>query len=167
MIPKKYKKSILFISLIIILSGLGYVGYNLKRNPYPVSEFQGLSMRWGNTNGKQNSFDSQKGLYQFYDSRDSLFELPLKWKNNEIIYVHNKLFDMGFWNLPEELGRADSSQHQFFVDIQLKYKNKQKALKFYSDYEAKGGELDSAQAINQMLQKVLQESIERYVPENK
>ncbi|RZK50141.1 MAG: hypothetical protein EOO99_02845 [Pedobacter sp.] len=163
-INKENRKLIVVLSVLILVIGFGYAWLTLKRNPHQASQLESMQVAWGKSFGKVNKYNSQSGDYQFVDSRDSLFKVNFKLRKSEVIYLNAKLFELGFWDLPEMMGSNKKAVDQDYFYLEVKYKDKLKKLEIYSDYESKGLELDSALKIKAAVKGLLEASLERYVP---
>ena len=148
---KELKKNISLIAtlaVIVIMTVTGYYIISLKKSPYPVASFESFIYKWGVSDVLENSYSSVNGDYHYLDNRDSLIKTQVKLSVNDIIYIHNKINELGFWDLPNS--------------IQFMYKEKSKKLTIYSDFDENLSLLDSAMKIKNVLQKAIDEAEGRY-----
>ena len=162
---KELKKNISLIAtlaVIVIMAVTGYYIISLKKSPYPVANFESFTYKWGVANVLENSYSSVNGDYHYLDNRDSLIKTQVKLSVNDIIYIHNKINELGFWNLPNSIGKRSSNAKALVYELQFKYKEKSKKLTIYSDFAENLLLLDSAMKIKNVLQKAIDEAEGRY-----
>ena len=131
----------IFFALTIIVPFLlycfYYYGMMIKNAPYRFSDFQSMSIEYGPVDSLVNKYNSKTGDYQYVDRRDSLVKMHLRLTSDDLLYLHRKAADLGFWDFPaKEL--ADSSKgaknKSIRYIIEFKYKQKSKRVVFDSEY---------------------------------
>lgn len=164
MIPtlKKNLSLVATVAVIVITAVVGYYMISLKKAPYDVANFESFTDRWGTSSVLENSYSSNTGLYQYLDNRDSLIKTQVKLRANEIIFIHNKISELGFWDLPSSIGRPNAAKESLVYELQFNYKEKSKKVTIYSDFDEDRQLLDSAMRIKSMLQKAIDEAEARY-----
>jgi hypothetical protein len=130
-----------FLAICIVVPFLVYCGYYygimIKNAPYKFSEFESLSLKYGLGTDLVNQYNSKTGEYQYINERDSLVKTKVKLTKDDLLYLHRKAADLGFWNFPERIeGRKDpkhpiSSPHYY---LEYKYKRKDKHMLFDLNY---------------------------------
>lgn len=162
MLPKLKKNFSLIasISAILICSVVGYYLSSFKKSPYAVTSLESFSLKWGFANELKNSYSSSTGDYTFVDRRDSLVKTHVKLRANELIFIHSKLNEMGFWTLPEQVGAAQSESTCY--ELELNYAESRKRLKVYTHDDRNPQQLDSAMRIISLVQKTIDEAESRY-----
>lgn len=109
----------------------------LKNAPFRSDEFVSFQFKWGIGNDLPNSYNSATGEYQYLNTKDSLVRTNVKLRQNDIIYLHNKANELGFWNFPEVIANAgtdlnkDKALRYVFV---FNYKRKTKKVIYLTDY---------------------------------
>jgi len=99
----------IFLLLTIVLPFLLYCVYYytrmLKNAPYKFTEFKSIVFKYGNGDSLINIYDSNTGNYQYLNKRDSLKKITVLLTRDELLYLHRKASDLGFWDFPsKELG---------------------------------------------------------------
>src|ERR1700761_51391 len=107
---KKSKKIFLIATVVVpfLIYCVYYYAHVFKNAPYKFSEFKSLSIEWGPGDSLLNKYDSKTGIYQFVDTRDSLIKLNVHLPNSQLLYLHRKAAELGFWDWPSD-ERGDST----------------------------------------------------------
>jgi len=129
------KKIFLAICIItpLLLYCVYYYSIMVKNAPYRFSDFESITFKYGLGDSLNNQFNSKTGNYQYLDSRDSLVKTKIKMRKDDLLYLHRKAAELGFWNFPEEIGgegvpgHSTNSPHYF---LEFKYKGKTKQVLF-------------------------------------
>src|SRR3954468_21573165 len=126
----------IFLFMTVILPFVGYCVYYyagvFKNAPYKFTEFDSIDFQYGTGDSLINKFNSKTGAYQFVDSHDSLQKMTLHLPKEELLYLHRKAADLGFWDFPSvELG--DTTQRRYGMRplryvIEFKYQRKTKRV---------------------------------------
>ena len=162
---KIQKKNISFIAtlaVIVITAIVGYYVISLKKAPYEVVDFESFTYKWGVGDNLENSYSSASGDYQYLDNRDSVIKTQVKLRANNIIFIHNKINEMGFWNLPNAIGKRSTGAKTVVYELQFNYKEKSKKIIIYSDFDENPQLLDSAMQIKNIVQQAIDEAEGRY-----
>lgn len=159
---KKNLSLIATIAVIIITAVVGYYVIGLKKAPYPVSNFESFTYKWGTGDRLENSYSSANGDYCYLNNRDSLIKTNVKLHANEIIFIHNKINELGFWSLQEKIGEKKPNSNATVYKLQFNYKEKSKTITIYSDFDENPLLLDSGMQIMTMVQRAIDESEGRY-----
>ena len=131
----------IFLAFTIIVPFLAYCIFYyapmIRNAPFKSDEFISMEFKWGYGNDLVNSYDSGTGEYNYLDNRDSLIRTNVKLRKNDIIYLHNKASELGFWNFPELIANRDTDLESLksprYIMI-LNYKRKSKRVTYLSDY---------------------------------
>lgn len=132
------KKIFLAICIIVpfVLYCVYYYGVMIKNAPYKFSEFKSIQLKYGLGNNLVNQYDSQSGAYQYADENDSLVKTTVKLSKDELLYLHRKASELGFWNFPEVLSPTKPlHQHSPHYYIEYSYVRKHKHVLFDMDYD--------------------------------
>ncbi|HEY0771965.1 MAG TPA: hypothetical protein VGD31_16680 [Sphingobacteriaceae bacterium] len=114
-----------------------YYGIMIKNAPYKFSEFESLTLKYGLGTDLVNQYNSKTGEYQYLNERDSLIKTKVKLTKDDLLYLHRKAADLGFWNFPEKIeGRPDpkhpvNTPHYY---LEYKYERKDKHMLFDLNY---------------------------------
>ena len=133
----------IFLAICIITPFLLYCVYYysimIKNAPYKFSEFKSLTFKYGLGDSLINQYDSKTGNFQYVNERDSLIKTNIKLSKDDLLYLHRKAAEQGFWNFPEELSgannpnRSKNSPHYY---IEFNYQRKSKHVLFDADYNS-------------------------------
>ena len=74
----------------------------LKNAPYKFSEFKSLSIQYGERDSLLNKYDSRTADYRYLNKNDSLIKKHLRLTNDDLLYLHRKAAEIGFWDFPED-----------------------------------------------------------------
>ncbi len=159
---KKNFSLIAALAVIVITAVVGYYIISLKQAPYSVANFESFTYKWGIADSLENTYSSLNGGYQYLDNRDSLIRTQVKLRANDIIFIHNQVNELGFWNLPNVIGKKTSNSKAPVYEIQFNYKEKSKKITIYSDFDENPELLDSAMQIKDIVQRAINEAEGRY-----
>ena len=165
MMKTKLKKNfslLATLAVIMITAVVGYYVIGLKKAPYPVASLESFSFKWGTDGHLENTYSSANGDYSYLNNRDSLIKTNVKLRANEIIFIHNKINELGFWKLQDKIGSENSNSKAPFYELQFNYKEKSKKITVYSDFDENPLLLDSAMQIITMVQRAIDEAEGRY-----
>lgn len=106
-----------------------------------------------------NKYNSKTGEYQYVDSRDSLVKMNLHLPKEELLYLHRKAADLGFWDFPSD-ERGDTSIRRNGMKapryvIEFNYKRKSKKVIFDASYIADPRLIDANQRLIKEITAVL------------
>ena len=160
------KKIFLAICIItpFLLYCFYYYGIMIKNAPYKFSEFESITFKYGLGDSLVNQYNSKSGEYQFLNSRDSLVKTNLKLSKDDLLYLHRKAAEQGFWNFPEVFsgsntsGGSSKAPHYY---IEYKYKNKSKHVLFDAAYNDKPKLGDAARQLVKEITTVINDAQDR------
>src|SRR5437879_1724538 len=100
----KSKKIFLALSIIVpfLFYCIYYFGMVLKNAPYKFTEFDSIVFQYGDRDSMVNKFNSKTGEYQYLNVRDSLVKKHLRLNKDDLLYLHRKAADLGFWDFPAD-----------------------------------------------------------------
>jgi len=153
----------LWASIVMIIGILitGYFVLSRKKAPVGIAGFKSFTYTWGKADSLVNRYSSLTGTYQYLDRRDSLIKNQVKLRSNDLIFLHNKINELGFWRLPEQVGQADADATVYC--LQFNYQGKSKQLNVYKEKaQHPDSQLDSAMRIISLVQGVIDEADNRY-----
>jgi hypothetical protein len=110
-----------------------------KEAPYNFSEFKSFVFKYGHKDSLVNQYNSASGDYQYLDKRDSLIKTRLYLTTDELLYLHRKAAELGFWDFPSDESKADTvntngvKPTEFLIEFN--YKHKSKTVLFNGDYD--------------------------------
>lgn len=150
----KTKKIFLALSIAVpfLMYCLYYYGMMVKNAPYKFAEFEYIDFKYGLGDSLVNQYNSKTKEYQYINDRDSLVKVKVKLTKDDLLYLHRKAADLGFWNFPTQMegvsGRAITVPHYY---LEFKYKRKTKHIDFDADY---AGKPKLRQAVQQLIEEV-------------
>ena len=130
----------IFFALTIIVPFLAYCfyyyGMMIKNAPYRFSDFESMTIQFGPVDSLVNKYDSKTGDYQYVNKQDSLVKMHLHLTSDDLLYLHHKAADLGFWDFPvKELADSTKGKNKSIrYVIEFKYKKKSKRVVYDSGY---------------------------------
>jgi hypothetical protein len=156
----KSKKIFLIMSIMVpfLLYCFYYYGMMIKNAPYKFSEFQSIHFEYGFGDTLNNIYDSKTGEYQYVNRRDSLIKTHVRLSNDDLLYLHRKAADLGFWDFPaNELNPDVKGRVPRFV-IQFNYQRKSKKIMYDASYNGAEKLRDANERLIKEIQKVLNDA---------
>lgn len=139
-----------------------YYGMMVKNAPYKFNEFQYMVFEYGNGDSLLNKYNSKTHNYQYVDSRDSVVKTTLKLNKDDLLYLHRKAADLGFWDFPEqEVNSAKRDPKVPYYLIQFNYLRKSKSVLFQANYQGNEKLIDANQRLIKEIQRVLRDAEQR------
>ncbi|SFG78789.1 hypothetical protein [Pedobacter insulae] len=161
----KIKQNLSLVATFAIIVSAVIVSYyfiSLKKAPYTVASFKSFTFKWGTSSNLENAYLSSDGSYHYLNNRDSLIETRVKLRTNDIIFIHNKINELGLWELPNIVGKPNSKGNSPVYELQFNYEQKSKKITIYSDFDQDPQLLDSAMRIVELIQQTINEAETRY-----
>lgn len=124
---------ILCIAVPFLLYCVYYYSMMIGNAPYRFSDFQSIVFEYGNGDSLVNKWNSATKDYQYVNAHDSLVKMKIHVRNDDLLYLHRKAAELGFWNFPN-VEQGDSTKaggkktpHYLIV---FNYKHKSKKVLF-------------------------------------
>ena len=160
------KKIFLSICIItpFILYSIYYYSIMIRNAPYKFSEFESITFNYGLGDSLVNQYNSKTGDYQFLNSSDSLIKTNVKLSKDELLYLHRKAAEQGFWNFPNVFTERDNKTRRKNIPhyfIEYKYKNKSKSILFDADYKENKKLGDAARQLIKEISTVINDAQDR------
>ena len=159
----KSKKTFLILSIIVpfLLYCFYYYGMMLKNAPYKFSEFQSMQFEFGYKDSLLNKYDSKTGNYQYINRKDSVVKMKMRLTNDDLLYLHRKAADLGYWDFPaNETVEGSKSRAPRYI-ITFNYKRKTKRVVFDADYTGPEKLVDANQRLIKEIQSRLGDAEQR------
>lgn len=144
----------IFLAICIITPFLLYTVYYysimVKNAPYRFSDFESITFKYGLGDSLVNSYDSKTGVYQYVNSRDSIVKTQVKLRKDDLLYLHRKAAELGFWNFPDKItsendsNQSTNSPHYY---LEFKYKDKTKHVLYDAAYQEQPKLSDAAKSL--------------------
>ena len=159
----------IFLLLTIVVPFLAYCVFYympiIRNAPFRSDEFVSFQFKWGAGDKLENSYDSATGDYHYLNAKDSLIKTNVKLRENDIIYLHNKANELGYWNFPDVIANAgtdlDKSKVLRYV-FEFNYKRKSKKVIFVTDYNDIPKLRDVANQMKTLVEQTINDAEERY-----
>ena len=137
---KTSKKIFLAICVIVPFIVYCFVYYSsmIKNAPFRYTDFEYLELTYGTPNEMVNTYNSKTQHYQYLTNDNVLVKDTLKLRDDDLLYLHRKAMEIGFWNVDDDMTtvRQDSTQGLNVPRYILKfvYKEKTKEVVLDADY---------------------------------
>lgn len=154
----------IFLGICIIVPFMVYCGYYysimFKNAPYRYSDFQNIELVYGEGSDLVNKYDSKTGEFNYFNTQDSLILDTVKLRNDDLLYLHRKAVELGFWNLPDDMtnpAREENSEVPRFI-LTYNYKEKSKQVIFDADFEGNPKMIDAARSVIDEVRRVISDA---------
>ena len=160
----RQKKIFLAICITVpfILYCVYYYGIMIKNAPYKFSGMESITLKYGLGDSLVNQYDSKTGLYQYINEQDSLVQTKVKLSKDDLLYLHRKAVDMGFWNFPEDMRAKESkipNAPRYYLEF--KYQRKSKTVYFDLDYQGNDKLKEAAKILIETVSKTINDAEDR------
>ena len=156
------------IFFIFYISGFPLTSYYrqiFENNPYEFTEFKSFVFKYGVRDSMVNTYNSANGEYRYLNNRDSLIKTHLYLNKSELLYLHHKAGEFGFWDFPSNELSNDAANpggvKALRYLMQFNYQQKSKTVLFETSYDSS----ENLKAVNSKMikeiEKVLAEAEER------
>lgn len=132
------KKIFLAICIItpLLLYTVYYYSIMVRNAPYRFSDFESITFKYGLGDSLINQYYSKTGDFQYVDQNDSLIKTNVKMRKDDLLYLHRKAAELGFWNFPEDITSTDNKGKKVpRYYIEYKYKDKAKHVLYDIGYQ--------------------------------
>lgn len=162
----RFKKIFLGLSIAVpfILYCVYYYGMMIGNAPYKFSEFEYIEFKYGEGKNLNNIYNSKTGRYQYINNHDSLVVKTVHLSKDDLLYLHHKAAELGFWDFPKEIlgdpsrTNAKKSLHYY---IAFHYKRKSKIVLFDTAYNEDPKLQDAAMQVVKQIQQRLADAEDR------
>ena len=158
------KKIFLAASIIVpfLIYCFYYYGMMVKNAPYKFSELESIQFKYGLGDSLVNQYDSKTAMYQYVTDKDSLVKRKVKLSKNDLLYLHRKAAQLGYWNFPAEISNTETAPNTPRYFIQFNYKRKSKTVHFALDYNGDPKLKDAVRRLIEELSKTINDAEDRY-----
>src|SRR5690606_33823722 len=143
----------IFLAICIIFPFLLYCFYYysqmFKNAPFRFADFESIVLKYGDGDDLINQFDSETGIYQYINTRDSMVVDTVRLRKGAVQYPHGDATPLGFWSLPDDMtsGEPDSTKPVARFYLQFNYKEKSKAVTLDPDFNGNSKMRDVAKTM--------------------
>lgn len=165
------KKIFLLFTIVVPFLAYCVIYYTpmFRNAPFKSTEFESIEYKWGVGNNLENTYNSATGDYQYVDGRDSVIKTNVKLRHNDMLYLHSKAAEIGFWNFPDLIANQGTnldSNKALRYEITFNYKKKSKKVTYLTDYN----EIPKLKGLAEQMKSLVSQSIndaeERYGKKN-
>ncbi|MFZ4863835.1 hypothetical protein ACL9RF_16810 [Sphingobacterium sp. Mn56C] len=122
----------------------------IKNAPFRFADFESIEITYGTPGEMLNSYNSKTQIYTYLTKDDKLVTDTLKLRNDDLLYLHRKAQELGFWNVDNDMTtvRKDSTEGRNVARYILKftYKEKSKEVTLDADYDGTQKMKDAAKS---------------------
>jgi hypothetical protein len=158
----RFKKIFLAATVVVpfLVYCLYYYGMMVKNAPYKFADFQSIVFKYGKGDSLVNMYNSKTGEYQYMTKSGELIKKHLRVSKDELLYLHRKASDLGFWNFPVNEMPADTVAKNAAPRymIQFNYAKKSKTVMYNDAFDGDPSLKDANQRLIKEIQKVLDEA---------
>jgi hypothetical protein len=160
------KKIFLLLSVVVpfMLYCFYYYGVMIKNAPYKFAEFESITFNYGTGDSLLNKYNSKTRDYEYLNTRDSVIKGSLKLTKDDLLYLHRKAADLGFWDFPvnmtSDTGNAKGSKIPRYY-IEFKYKRKTKKVVYDAAFAGNSNLKDAVERLIKEIQSKLTEAEKR------
>lgn len=163
----KAKKIFLTLSIVVpfLIYCVVYYTPMLRNAPYKLKEFESIEFKWGMGNNLENSYNSATGDYQYVNAKDSVIRTNVKLRKDDILYLHSKANELGFWNFPDLMANPGTDLKTSDVPryvMKFNYKKKSKTVIYLADFNGNPKLKGLAEQMKTLLTQSINEAEERY-----
>lgn len=161
------KKIFLAICLTVpfLLYCIYYYSIMIKNAPYKFAEFDHMSIQYGTGDSLVNKYNSKTGDYQYLTNKDSLVKKHLRLTKADLLYLHRKAAELGFWDFPtrevNDTLKITSGPKPPRYLIEFSYKRKTKKVLFDEAYDGNPKLKDANEQLIKQIQQVLNDADDR------
>ena len=141
----RFKKIFLGFSITIpfLLYCVYYYSMMVKNAPYKFVEFNGIVLKAGMGNNYEKLYNSQTQNYLYKNTKDSTIKTKVKFSKDDLLYLHHKAVELGFWNWPSKMLGPDSLTSPRYY-LEYNYQRKKKIIEIDGSYNSNDKLKDAA-----------------------
>jgi hypothetical protein len=158
----------IFLAICIIVPFFAYCFYYysvmIQNAPYRFTDFENIVLKYGEGNDLANQYDTQTGVFHYLNTRDSLISDTIPLRKDDLLYLHRKAVELGFWNLPDRMtdrkeNEVDPTVPRFYLEYN--YKEKSKKVLYDVDYTGPDKMKDAARSLIDEVKRVISDAKDR------
>lgn len=158
----------IFLAICIVVPFLVYCvyyyGIMIKNAPYKFSELESITLKYGLGDSLVNRYNSKTGEYQYINDQDSLVKTNVKLSKDDLLYLHRKAAELGFWNFPENVRSQPGPSSTPLVPhyyLEFSYQRKSKKIDFDLKYVGDPKLLNAAKTLVETVNTAIHDAQER------
>lgn len=111
----------------------------VKNAPFRFSDFESIELQFGMPDSMLNHYSSKTNEYQYLLKNGTVRKDTVKLRDNDLLYLHRKAQELGFWNVDDDMTTPDSDREgkapaPRFI-LEFTYKEKSKRVTLDADYQ--------------------------------
>lgn len=122
----------------------------IKNAPFRYSDFEYIEITYGTPDSMLNTYNSKTQVYNYLTKEDSLIQTSLKMRNDDLLYLHRKAQELGFWNVDDDMTTSRKNPADGFdiprYILKFAYKEKSKEVTLDADYPGNPKMKDAAKS---------------------
>jgi energy-coupling factor transporter transmembrane protein EcfT len=126
-----------------------------KTAPYSFSELKSVVFKFGPKDSLVNEYNSASGEFKYIDKRNVLVKTQVNLTSTDLLYLHRKAAELGFWDFPSKEVNNDTTNTNGIKPveylIQFNYQHKSKSILFTANYD---GPLQLVQANKLLIEEI-------------
>ncbi len=155
----RFKK--IFLALSIAIPFLLYCTYYyyimVKNAPYKFSEIENITLKQGIGNDYDKIYSSKSQEFQYLTSKDSVVKVKVKLSKDDMLYLHRKAAELGFWDWPGKmLGDSVLKSPRYYLEFD--YQRKKKVIVIDAAYNDNIKLRDAALELAKTVDKAIQDA---------
>jgi hypothetical protein len=155
----RFKK--IFLALSIAIPFLLYCTYYyyimVKNAPYKFSEIENITLKQGIGSQYDKIYSSKSQEFQYLTSRDSVVKAKVKLSKDDMLFLHRKAAELGFWDWPEKmLGDTTLKSPRYYLEFD--YQRKKKIIVIDASYDENIKLRDAALELAKTVDKAIQDA---------
>ncbi|MCL4637433.1 MULTISPECIES: hypothetical protein [Olivibacter] len=164
---ERSKKIFLYICIIVPFLGycIFYYSNMIKNAPFRFSDFESVEFNYGTPDHMLNKYNSKTQEYQYMNRRDSLVKSTLKLRKDDLLYLHRKATEYGFWNFPDDMTNkaagVDTTKNVVRFFLKFNYKEKSKQMLFDSNFDGDPKLTEAAKTMVSEVRRILTDAEDR------
>ena len=136
-----------------------------KDAPYASSDLKAIIFKYGDKDSLVNSYNSASGEYQYVNKRDSLVKTHVNLTTTDLLYLHRKAAELGFWDLPAKEVSNDTTNSNgvksYEYLIEFDYKQTSKSVLYSTNYDGPQQQVEASKQLIKEIQSGLANARDR------
>jgi hypothetical protein len=154
-----------FVSFAAKDSIAGYYRQIFRPSPYDFSEFKSIVFKYGEGDSLVNQYNSETGEYQYLDRSNQLVKTQMYLTRNDLLYLHRKAAELGFWDFPSKELNTDTTNtngvRPFEYLVEFNYRHSTKTVLFDANYDGPQQLVDANRLLIKEIESAINEADDR------
>jgi hypothetical protein len=136
-----------------------------KEAPYGFSELKSFVFKYGDKDSLVNQYNSASGEFQYLNKSNSLVKTHLYLTTTDLLYLHRKAAELGFWDFPANEVNSDTTNTNGIKPteylVEFNYLHKSKTLLFTANYDGPQQLTENSKQLIKEIQAILRGAEDR------